>query len=204
MPNICENTIEIEGQLKDIETLLQECSTMGYEGRFSQENTQKVYDLTLAKPMPSEFHTIATGSNTINGDTVDKWEYQNTETGEIVVNSLEAMQDEKTVAVAVPEERLERLRKVYGFDNWYDWAYANWSTKWITSVAVDNVEVDSWTEDNIEMARYTFVIDSAWGPPYELLEFIANEYNLDIHDRWWEEGGEAGWIHIVDRVLEEE
>ena len=60
------------------------------------------------------------------------------------------------------------------------------------------------TEEEIEMAQISFVIDSAWSPPYVLLEFLANEYDLDIHDRWWEEGGEAGWIHIVDQVVEEE
>ena len=41
-----------------------------------------------------------------------------------------------------------------------------------------------------------FVVDSAWGPPHELLEFINKEYELDdLSNRWWEEGGHADWDH---------
>ena len=204
MPNICENVIEIQGALKNVEKLLDTCKTVGHEGRFDNNESIEVYDLTLGREMPSEFHTIATGGNTINGVKVDKWEYVHKETGEAFPNGLEAMQNEDLEAVAVSEERLEELKEKFGFDNWYDWAYSNWGTKWVTSVAIDNITMQTWTEEEVEMAQISFVIDSAWAPPYVLLEFLANEYDLDIHDRWWEEGGEAGWIHIVDQVVEEE
>ena len=205
MPNICENVIEIQGALKNVEKLLDTCKAVGHEGRFDlNDEGVEVYDLTLGREMPNEFSTIATGSNTINGIKVEKWEYKDKETGEAFPNSLETMQNENLEAEAVTEERLEELKEKFGFDNWYDWAYSNWGTKWVTSVARDNVEMYTWTDEGIETAQLSFVVDSAWSPPYVLLEYIANEYDLDIHDRWWEEGGEAGWIHIVDQVVEEE
>ena len=81
MPNICENVIEIQGTLKNVEKLLDTCKTVGHEGRFDNNKSIEVYDLTLGREMPYEFHTIATGSNTINGVKVEKWEYEHKETG---------------------------------------------------------------------------------------------------------------------------
>ena len=104
MPNICENVIEIQGTLKNVEKLLDTCKTVGHEGRFDNNESIEVYDLTLGREMPSEFHTIATGGNTINGVKVDKWEYVHKETGEAFPNGLEAMQNEDLEAVAVSEE----------------------------------------------------------------------------------------------------
>ena len=60
MPNICENVIEIQGTLKNVEKLLDTCKTVGHEGRFDNNESIEVYDLTLGREMPSEFHTIAT------------------------------------------------------------------------------------------------------------------------------------------------
>ena len=63
MPNICENVIEIQGTLKNVEKLLDTCKTVGHEGRFDNNERIEVYDLTLGREMPNEFDTIATGSN---------------------------------------------------------------------------------------------------------------------------------------------
>ena len=194
MPNICENTIQINGKKDDFDRFLKDTEDMGYEGRFNMGDDEfPTINILKAKPMPEEFDTISNGANTINGERVELWWYRNTETGNIEKKSI-FDDDEKWVAEKIPQEYLDELTDKYGNNNWYDWAYDNWGTKWVTQVALETVientnsfEDDVWVE---------FVVDSAWGPPVYLLQSIADKYNLAIGCRWWEEGGEAGWEHI--------
>ena len=195
MPNICENTIQINGNKKDFDKFLKDTEDMGYEGRFNfNDENIKVVDITKAKVRPDEFDIIVTGGNTINGKKVDKWWYRNIETGNIEVRDILNDDHEKFVAEEVPQTYLDELENKYGTNNWYDWVYDNWGTKWVTQVSLETVientnsfEEDIWVE---------FSVDSAWGPPVYLLQHIADTYNLNIGCRWWEEGGEAGWEHI--------
>lgn len=195
MPNICENTIQIEGNNEDINKFLSDTKSIGYEGRFNTDDKEvEVLDITKARPIPKVFMDITTGGATINGKKVSEWRNRNKKTGEFKQIDIlkDSMEDYEQVAVS--ETELKELKENYGATNWYDWASTNWSTKWVTSVELENVHTDTNGEDT----WVEFTCDSAWGPPEELLEYIANKYNLNVHDRWWEEGGNAGWIHIVD------
>lgn len=57
--------------------------------------------------------------------------------------------------------RMKRYKKVYGADNWYDWRWENWSTKW--DVYDFNLYVDE--PDRIECS-----FNSAWSPPFKWLQ----------------------------------
>lgn len=201
MPNICENTIQIQGKKEDIDRLIEATKTIGHVGRFDmgeKEHTDTL-DLCKAHPVPEEFKLISTGANNINGNKVDLWWYRSKTTGEITENDIFS-RDEDLVAEEIPQEYQDELTNKYGTNNWYDWTYDNWSTKWVTKADMEELSYDefSWTEDGKEKTEVNleFVVDSAWGPPIYLLQKIADDYNFRIGCRWWEEGGEAGWEHI--------
>ena len=77
MPNICENTIQINGKEKDFEKFLKDTEDMGYEGRFNIEDENiPTINLVKAKPMPEEFKVIHTGSALVDDERVDLWWYR--------------------------------------------------------------------------------------------------------------------------------
>ena len=109
MPNICENTIQINGKEKDFEKFLKDTEDMGYEGRFNIEDENiPTINLVKAKPMPEEFNVIHTGSALVDDERVDLWWYRNTETGEIDDKSI-FDDDEKWVAEKVPQDYQDKL-----------------------------------------------------------------------------------------------
>ena len=81
------------------------------------------------------------------------------------------------------EATLKELRKKHGHDNWYDWRYANWGTKW-------NSYYGELDESQIQQGMLDYRFDTAWGPPNgicrKLLDYIA-EHNLSINVDWFYE-----------------
>jgi hypothetical protein len=70
----------------------------------------------------------------------------------------------------------------YGYDNWYDWAIANWGTKWEV--------VDPIVEGNGDSVTLTF--DTAWSPPMAFYEAL-NKQGFIVDALYSEEGmGFAG------------
>lgn len=193
MPNVCENTIEITGSAESIDKLIKDCTTEGYEGRFQMEDElEPVLDLGLAFPMPSEFELISKGGRTINGVQVSEWRIRDTVTNELVIDDFDKSDETRYVPEAIPEKELKLFRELYGATNWYDWRTNNWDTKWVTQVPIARIQ----TFEYDDFKTISFVIESAWSPPVSLLQKICNIYSVDISDRWWEEGGYAGWEHL--------
>ena len=90
------------------------------------------------------------------------------------------------MAQAMTREYSDYLIKTYGFNNWYDWAYENWGTKWDVS--------ETWLEDEYDSLRYDF--DTAWCPPEPICEFLRDKFP-DVSISWFyrEEGVEmAGYL----------
>ena len=52
----------------------------------------------------------------------------------------------------------------YGAKDWYDWCYANWSTKW------DAYDTETEYTETRENLTYDWQFTSAWNPPYKVLE----------------------------------
>ena len=83
----------------------------------------------------------------------------------------------------------EKERKEHGANNWYDWAVANWGTKW-----------NSYDVVYIEEAKYIEMLvkfETAWAPPIPVLEAIADlGYRVDYS--WVDEGDDEwrGWETI--------
>ena len=101
MPNNVTNTVTISGSKKDL-LAIKELMT-GKDGH--------PFDFEKILPMP-DFGNIIHGCCTINGKRVSKWREVNGK------------------AVRVSTKELAELTEKYGHNNWYDWAYANWGTKW--------------------------------------------------------------------------
>lgn len=106
------------------------------------------------RPMPAIYQTTVSGYQTFtlpDGKKVEarSW-YENPVT--------------KEARLFTPEETAE-LKKL-GASNWYDWANANWGTKWGTY------------DSDIRDAR-TWRFDSAWGPPYEVFfQMLCNKFDV--------------------------
>ena len=77
-------------------------------------------------------------------------------------------------------------REKYGFSDWYDWACANWSSKWgACDVEFDDPDFDEMT-DSIRL-RY----QSAWGPATGLIANISGKFPELVFAVWHQEEGNA-------------
>ena len=195
MPNVCTNTIFIEGNAESIDLIWKMGQSEGHEGRFNFENTLvKTFDLAKCYAVPEELLYIHCGSTTINGERFDNWKYVDKTTGEVVHYSILNGEDDNIEMVGLTEEEVDELKEKYGSANAYDWTYANWDTKWITEVSINNVRFDEYKPDNYKSME--FEVDTAWSPPVALLQHLCDCYDLKINCRWWEEGGSTGWEHL--------
>lgn len=77
----------------------------------------------------------------------------------------------------------------YEYDNWYDWAYANWGCKWDIDI-IDILE-ESDTKLSINY-------DTAWNPNYQFIEFLGLQFpNLKFELEYYEPGNSfAGKFHV--------
>jgi hypothetical protein len=79
---------------------------------------------------------------------------------------------------------------------WYEWRVTNWGTKWQPQINVANV--DEWESGSIY-----FDFDTAWSPPYPIIEALSKEFKkLEFHWRYWEESYEYWGVHNLKKGKE--
>jgi hypothetical protein len=105
MPNWTSNHISIEGEAADIRAFLE---AVKWE--------DKIFDFNRLIPMPELLKCTVSGFMTIDGKKVESWIEDKDSEGKPVPRCF------------TPEEQRE-LEHI-GYSNWYDWAVANWGTKW--------------------------------------------------------------------------
>jgi len=72
--------------------------------------------------------------------------------------------------------------------NWYNWNVSNWGTKWDVKDEEQTPEVAHDEARGTSTASYNF--DTAWSPPSEVYEAIAQKYpQLQVSISWEEEQG---------------
>ena len=115
-------------------------------------------------PEPEELRNICSGSMTIDGVTYRQWrEIPNLPQEEFdKLNWQEQFQN--TTQIGIPDDEVERLVKLYGSANRYDWHCANWGTKWDACEA----EIDDMSDQSFSVR-----FDSAWSPPSQFLETVS-------------------------------
>jgi hypothetical protein len=67
--------------------------------------------------------------------------------------------------------------------NWYDWCNANWGTKWDPEVHLEFIDNEDGT------ATITGWFDTAWAPPIEAFQSLADDWDSCYIELFYEEGG---------------
>ena len=84
----------------------------------------------------------------------------------------------------ITQEESDRLIELYGHNNWYDWSYQNWGTKW------------GCYDNEYEDGHYRFT--TAWNPlDTEILDMLAKDIPDFLYD-WEEEQGYGQEIEYTD------
>ena len=94
----------------------------------------------------------------------------------------------------------QKERELYGENNWYDWCYRNWGTKW------DACEVDVFHFKGDKYARIAF--RTAWCAPMPVYEAMLEQYpDLDIYVEYADEdiGHNCGrWLNGEELEIDED
>jgi hypothetical protein len=69
------------------------------------------------------------------------------------------------------EKQYEANKEKYGYKDWYDWANANWSTKW-GACDFEWHEINILPNSNFITGRF----ESAWGPALGLIKNISGQF----------------------------
>jgi len=101
----------------------------------------------------------------------------------------------------ITKDRQEYLLEKYGKDNWYDWAYVNWGTKWgcydneyddgtyrFTSAwgPIDSIIILDFLVKDIPTFSYSYEEEQGWGAEFEFEDGEeTNSLEWDLPD--WED-----------------
>ena len=107
------------------------------------------------------------------------------------------MPEELSREDAVDTARAEELRRRYGAADWYEWALANWGTKWNADfdgvfpaiAAGEEAELPRGRQPIIEPGSAFYAFETAWSPPVPVITTLAKRYpGLEIELVWGEPG----------------
>lgn len=99
----------------------------------------------------------------------------------VSVKEFEEQDKTKPYGIKITQEMSDLYKEKYGCDNWYDWANANWGTKW----------GDVRTEIFPGRKETTITFETAWSAISGLVLDLIDE-DLDITEFWWEEEQQYG------------
>lgn len=171
MPNWTSNSIYAEGSPEQVSDFLE--ALKGENG---------IIDFNRITPMPEILKSTGSGNITIDGQQASSWYI-----AERDENGLPRKQ-----RLFTPEEE-QQLAEI-GYQNWYDWANANWNTKWNAC----NPRIPS-----PDTAQYGFVeieFETAWDAPIPVMRKIVEMFpDLEITCQWRHET-EPLYPHNLDDV----
>jgi hypothetical protein len=124
-------------------------------------------------------------SITINGSTETiktLWEEANQE-GSGLLDAMVPMPKELRETVKGTGDELQ-TETYDGHTNWYDWAVANWGTKW--DVSTEGLE---FTDNGDGTASITGWFDSAWAPPIDAYSKFCDDMDGVYLEAYYEESG---------------
>ena len=64
-----------------------------------------------------------------------------------------------------------KQREKYGRNNWYDWSWDNWGTKWNSCQAM---------AERLSATEIFYQFDTAWCPPVKIYEALSNIYSGQV------------------------
>jgi hypothetical protein len=93
------------------------------------------------------------------------------------------------------EDQKERLAKLYGAVDWYDFQVKNWGTKWDVDARViydsneQAIGYKAYTDPGERFVHMEF--DSAWSPPVFAIDMLAKQFpKVKIHHTYDESGSD--------------
>lgn len=91
------------------------------------------------------------------------------------------------------EKEAERLEKLYGASDWYNFQVKNWGTKWDVNATISYDSHDTpvgWTTLNEKPTRVVSMhFESAWSPPTAAIDMLASKFpKVDIYHTFDEPG----------------
>jgi hypothetical protein len=113
-----------------------------------------------------------------------------------LMDGLIKMPEELAICEEItPEEKAERMAK-YGYDNWYDWRFENWGSKWDAQESYITEEENGWTIN----------FDTAWSPAIPYIKQVAKMYPDLVFDLYFMETGEwfAGRVTAHNEEVNEQ
>lgn len=170
MPNWCQNELAVYGpkdQVKEVYQLLVD--------ELEDDKISVTFDRLI--PMPKILLKVQRGFNRIDGKDVRAW--------------IEEGEWPNTTA-RLPDEGEQLLIDAIGYPDWYEWAIANWGTKWD---ATEAKILRPLTEYNDE-AEFAVTFDTAWSPPEPVINTLQERFEkLSIGSFFREDGMQiAGWL----------
>jgi hypothetical protein len=98
---------------------------------------------------------------------------------------------------AITDVEAERRKREYGYVDWYDWAIANWGTKW------DAYEAELLFQDDTHLA---IKFNTAWSPPTTVFDKLE-EMGYTVNCYWEDEDpsnfGEHGDMYSAFNIDKE-
>jgi len=202
MPNWCNNKLVISGSAEAIEHFKK---TLGPKGEFK---------FTQTVPMPRELQEVTTGHNIINGKHYDQWREEILTPPRVKARKarkaaiakyrakVERNGGSKRVMIPVTETDKERLMRQYGAPDWYNWAQANWGTKW--DIDSDTTMEELGSQDGYAALVSTF--DTAWTPPINWAKAAGKKFpELTFEIHYSESGmGYYGTFTVTDEEFNDD
>lgn len=152
MPNWAFNNITVKGKPQDILKFIEDTKVVSKEdssnyNKYEIDGVTYEHSLNQLFPCPTDLYETMAGWHSPQEDGTKKPEQ-----------------------IALEAKQAENLAK-YGAKDWYDWANANWDTKW--GACDVRLDPDDWDETS---NRFCFYCESAWSPPVGLLRKISELY----------------------------
>lgn len=113
-----------------------------------------------------------------------------------VMDGCLPMPEELAICEKLTPEQIVERRLKYGYDNWYDWRFENWGTKW------DAQDSDFQEYEN----GLEIVFCTAWSPAIPYIKQVAKMYPDLIFDLYFMETGEwfAGRVTAKNEDVNEQ
>ena len=171
MPNHVRNFISfIDTPIEKQRQVIQET--------FNKENEELSFDFNKIVPMPKELN-IEESSDTDMGLVLYTNDSQYCD-----ILSMEEIQKrfnlrsktEQKRILSLGEKAFNNIQK-YGVKSWYNFAIQKWGTKWNAyDCCLDDVSVDNFKEDLLNLDNITFNFQTAWSAPAQIFDELSKKY----------------------------
>jgi hypothetical protein len=174
MPNHISTNFRVTGPTAEVNRFINDAN-----------GNDHLLNLDSLLPMPSELRMVSSPVKIMSQEEIDK-QWADWKAAKEVGN-VSSFDSDKPFGLGITKERSDSYKAKYGTDNWYDWAIANWGSKWGVydegEWNITEVEDDGLTSAGINY-------QTAWSPVTNAWERISKNYpTLEFFHEFADEGG---------------